>query len=82
MSIFLYAGHHTELTKIEPKINWFCALGNFETWIKCFLYGHGLTLEHPHPSRYFLCPRTPSSVYRNLFLAIFGVFLAPVLRYF
>jgi hypothetical protein len=41
-----------------------------------------LFLEHPHPSRYFLCPRTPSSVYRNLFLAIFGAFLAPVLRYF
>ena len=38
---FLYV-HHTELTKIEPKINWLCALGNLETWIEYFLYGHGL----------------------------------------
>ena len=34
------------------------------------------------PVTLYLCPQTPSSVYRNQFLAIFYVFLAPVLRYF
>ena len=36
--------------------------------------------EHLHPSRYIFS-RTPSSTYRNLFWAIFGVFLHRWLRY-
>ena len=34
----------------------------------------GKGLEHSQRSRYFLCPRTPSSAYRNLFSLIFWFF--------
>ena len=37
-----YGNHYGE-TKIEPKINWLCVLGNLETSIKVVLYGHTLT---------------------------------------
>jgi hypothetical protein len=43
----LYGNHYGE-TKIEPKINWLCVLGNLETSIKVVLYGHTLkVLEGP-----------------------------------
>jgi hypothetical protein len=43
-----YGNHYGE-TKIEPKINWLCVLGNLETSIKVVLYGH--TLKVPEPSQ-------------------------------